>query len=123
MKFKINQILKINVILIITGLLAACSSVDKNLDFAQSKTMINNDQEIIKIYDGVCNQFKADTKKIYGCGIGLSADLKLSKSKAVLDAKVAVADIVSSTIVKKESQISKETDKGCLLYTSDAADD
>ena len=47
--------------------------------------------------------------KKYGCGIGLSADLKLSKSKAVLDANVA--DIVSSTIVKKESQISKETDK------------
>ena len=63
MKFKINQILKINGIFIIIGLLAACSSVDKNLDFAQSKTMINNDQEIIKIYDGVCNQFKADTKK------------------------------------------------------------
>ena len=124
MNFKINQILKINVILIITGLLAACSSVDKNLDFAQSKTMINNDQEIIKIYDGVCNQFKADTKKIYGCGIGLSADLKLSKSKAVLDAKVAVADIVSSTIVKKESQISKETDKGTdIKYNSEESNE
>ena len=111
MKFKINKILQVNVIFLIIGLLAACSSVDKNLDFAQSKTMINNDQEIIKIYDGVCNKFKSDTKKVYGCGIGLSADLKLSKSKAVLDAKVAVADIVSSTIVKKESQISKETER------------
>ena len=124
MKFKINKILQVNVIFLIIGLLAACSSVDKNLDFAQSKTMINNDQEIIKIYDGVCNQFKADTKKIYGCGIGLSADLKLSKSKAVLDAKVAVADIVSSTIVKKESQISKETDKGTdIKYNSEESNE
>ena len=46
--------------------------------------------------------------KIYGCGIGLSADLKLSKSKAVLDAKVAVADIVSSTIVKKKVKFLKK---------------
>ena len=82
MKFFSN--LKTITVLTSLTVLVACGSTNKNMDFAQSKTMINNDQEIIKIYDGVCNQFKADTKKIYGCGIGLSADLKLSKSKAVL---------------------------------------
>ena len=32
--------------------LVACGTTNKNMDFAQSKTMINNDQEIIKILMG-----------------------------------------------------------------------
>lgn len=110
--------------IIILSILTACSTVSKNTKFAESKTSINNDQEIIKIYDGICNQFKADIKRIYGCGIGLSADLKLSKSKAILDAKVAVADVVSSSIVKMETQLSKETETGTnIIYSSEESNE
>ena len=62
MKFFSN--LKTITVLTSLTVLVACGTTNKNMDFAQSKTMINNDQEIIKIYDGVCNQFKADTKTV-----------------------------------------------------------
>ena len=45
MKFFSN--LKTITVLTSLTVLVACGTTNKNMDFAQSKTMINNDQEII----------------------------------------------------------------------------
>ena len=51
------------------------------------------------------------TLPIYGCGTSTSKDFELSKSKALLQAKVIVSDSLSNSIVKSESQKIKEDTK------------
>ena len=61
---------------------------------------------------------------IFGCGQGLSNDMELSKTKAILSAKVSVADIISSSIVKNETTTIKENIKGVKrTYDSNVSND
>ena len=50
--------------------------------------------------------------KTFGCGSAISSDLEVSRTKALLNAKVNVADIVGSSILKSEKQSRSETIKG-----------
>ena len=61
MKFYSN--LKTITVLTSLAVLVVCGTTNKNMDFAQSKTMINNDQEIIKIYDLYAINLKPILKK------------------------------------------------------------
>ena len=61
--------------LIIT--LTACSS-----NFAEKKTIINNSNDLLKLNAEICNKFKSDQSKTFGCGSGLSSDLEVSKTKS-----------------------------------------
>ena len=60
----------------------------------------------------ICNKFKSNDSKTFGCGSGLSSDLEVSKTKSLLNAKVNVADIVGSSILKSEKQTRTENAKG-----------
>ena len=46
------------------------------------------------------------------CGQGWSKDLLISESKAIMDAKLKIADITPHSIIKSEKIIKKENSKG-----------
>lgn len=108
---------KINFLLLF--LLAACSS--NNLAYLEDKQTLNGNTELLKVNSDICNQFKSTDKEFYSCGSGFSSDLELAKSKAILNAKINIADKISSTVVKNERQTIAETTKDGLIknYSSD----
>ena len=63
---------------------------------------------------------KSNDKKIYGCGTSSSKDFELSKSKALLSAKIIVSDSLSNSLIKSENQKVKEDTKNGIVreYTS-----
>ena len=95
------------ILIIFITTLVACSS-----NYAQKKTIINNSNDLLKLNAEICNKFKSDQSKTYGCGSGLSSDLEVSKTKSLLNAKVNVADVVGSSILKSEKQTRTESSKG-----------
>lgn len=96
-----------NMLLVLLVLLSACSK-----NYAEKKTIINNSNDLLKLNAEICNKFKSDNSKTYGCGSGLSSDLEVSKTKSLLNAKVNVADVVGSSILKSEKQTRTENKKG-----------
>ena len=93
--------------LILITVLTACSS-----NYAERKTIINDNSDLLKLNAEICNKYKSDESKTYGCGSGLSSDLEVSKTKSLLNAKVNVADVVGSSILKSEKQTRTENTKG-----------
>ena len=100
-------------------LIAACSS--NNLAYLEDKQTLNGNTELLKVNSDICNQFKSTDKEFYSCGSGFSSDLELAKSKAILNAKINIADKISSTVLKNERQTIAETTKEGLVknYSSD----
>tara|TARA_B100000035_G_scaffold312829_1_gene325144 strand:- start:1071 stop:1505 length:435 start_codon:yes stop_codon:yes gene_type:complete len=92
--------------IILVTALTACSN-----NYAERKTIINSN-DLLKLNAEICNKFKSDQSKTYGCGSGLSSDLEVSKTKSLLNAKVNVADIVGSSVLKSEKQTRTENAKG-----------
>jgi len=92
--------------IILVTVLTACSN-----NYAERKTIINSN-DLLKLNAEICNKFKSDQSKTYGCGSGLSSDLEVSKTKSLLNAKVNVADIVGSSVLKSEKQTRTENAKG-----------
>ena len=100
-------------------ILGACSG--NNLAYLDDKQTLNGNIELLKVNSDICNQYKSTDKEFYSCGSGLSSDLELAKSKAILNAKINIADRISSTVLKNEKQTVAETTKDGLKknYTSD----
>ena len=98
-----------HILIILTTILTACSS-----NFAEKKTIINNSNDLLKLNAEICNKFKSDQSKTFGCGSGLSSDLEVSKTKSLLNAKINVADVVGSSILKSEKQTRTENTKGVI---------
>ena len=100
-------------------LLGACAS--NNLAYLEDKQTLNGNTELLKVNFDICSQFKSTDKEFYSCGSGFSSDLELAKSKAILNAKINIADKISSTVVKNERQTIAETTKDGLIknYSSD----
>ena len=97
-----------SILIIFFGLiLVGCSQSN----YAKKKTVISNMSDFLKVNEAVCSKYKSTDKKIYGCGTSSSKDFELSKSKALLQAKVIVSDSLSNSIVKSESQKIKEDTK------------
>ena len=93
--------------IILITILTACSS-----NYAEKKTIINDNSDLLKLNAEICNKYKSNESKTYGCGSGLSSDLEVSKNKSLLNAKVNVADVVGSSILKSEKQTRTENSKG-----------
>lgn len=106
-------------ILVLLCLAVGCSS-NKNLKTANKTTSITG-ENLVVLTDEICNNFISDEDTIYGCGVGYSADITISKSKALLNAKVLVADILSSNLNKKQSHtITEDTPGGIIkVYNSE----
>jgi len=97
-------------LLVISGLvLSGCTST--NLSKLDNKSTISGASDLIETYQLVCKEYKSTNTEFYSCGSGFSNDLDLSKSKAILQAKINIADVLGSTLLKNEKESVSETSK------------
>ena len=66
-------------------------------------------QKFVNVY---CDKNKSTKKVIKVCGNGWSKDLNISENKAILSAKIKIADITQHSIVSNEVITHKENTKG-----------
>ena len=94
--------------LIIVGLmLSNCSN-----SYVKNKKTITSPDDLMKFTNVWCEKQKQTNNTIKMCGQGWSKDLNISESKAIIDAKLKIADITQHSIIKSEKIIKKENSKG-----------
>lgn len=101
------------VLLVILGLiLSGCSS--SNLSKLNDKNSISSGTDLIQTYSVVCSEYKSTNTEFFSCGSGFSNDLDLSRAKAILQAKLNIADVLGSTVIKNEKEQVNESTKDGL---------
>jgi len=99
--------MKILSIIIIGLLLSNCTN-----SYVKNKKTITSPDDLMKFTNVWCEKQKQTNNTIKMCGQGWSKDLNISESKAIIDAKLKIADITQHSIIKSEKIIKKETSKG-----------
>ena len=66
----------------------------------------------VRMWDTIIFNHLKSNNVIKMCGQGWSKDLNISESKAIIDAKLKIADITQHSIIKSEKIVKKETSKG-----------
>ena len=95
-------------VLIIVGLmLSNCSN-----SYVKNKKTITSPDDLMKFTNIWCEKQKQTNNVIKMCGQGWSKDLNISESKAIIDAKLKIADITQHSIVSNEIITHKENGKG-----------
>ena len=100
--------MRIILIMIIGLMMSNCS----NSSYVKNKKTITSPDDLQKFINIYCNKNKQTDKVIKVCGNGWSKDLNISLSKAVLNAKISIADITQHSIVSNEVITHKENGKG-----------
>ena len=100
--------MRILLIMIIGLLMSNCS----NSSYVKNKKTITSPDDLQKFINIYCNKNKQTDKVIKVCGNGWSKDLNISESKAVLSAKIKIADITQHSLVSNEVITHKENGKG-----------
>ena len=101
--------MKILSIIIIGLLLSNCTN-----SYVKNKKAITSPNDLMKFTNIWCDKNKSTDKKIKMCGQGWSKDLNISESKAIIDAKLKIADITQHTIVRNEEITHRENSKGVV---------
>ena len=101
--------MKILSIIIIGLLLSNCTN-----SYVKKKKSITSPNDLMKFTNIWCDKSKSTDKMIKMCGQGWSKDLSISESKAIMDAKLKIADITQHTIVSNEKITHKEDSKGVV---------
>ena len=101
--------MRIITLLIITLLLSNCTN-----SYVKNKKTISSPNDLMKFTNIWCDKNKSTDKKIKMCGQGWSKDLNISESKAIIDAKLKIADITQHTIVRNEEITHRENSKGVV---------
>ena len=101
--------MKIMLILLVGLLLSNCSN-----SYVKNKKTITSPDDLMKFTNVWCDKQKQTNNVIKMCGQGWSKDLSISESKAIMDAKLKIADITQHSIVKSEKITHKETSKGVV---------
>ena len=83
-----------------------------NSSYVKNKKTITSPDDLQKFINIYCNKNKQTDKVIKVCGNGWSKDLNISLSKAVLNAKISIADITQHSLVSNEVITHKENGKG-----------
>ena len=99
--------MRIVVIILVSLLLSNCTN-----SYVKNKKTITSPDDLQKFINVYCNKNKQTDRVIKVCGNGWSKDLQISHSKAVLSAKLAIADITQHSIVSNEIITHKENGKG-----------
>ena len=100
--------MRIILIMIIGLIVSNCS----NSSYVKNKKTITSPDDLQKFINVYCNKNKQTDKVIKVCGNGWSKDLNISESKAVLSAKIKIADITQHSLVSSEVITHKENGKG-----------
>ena len=101
--------MKIMLILLVGLLLSNCSN-----SYVKNKKTITSPDDLMKFTNVWCDKQKQTNNVIKMCGQGWSKDLSISESKAIMDAKLKIADITQHSIIKSEKITHKETSKGVV---------
>ena len=99
--------MKILLIIIIGLLLSNCTN-----SYVKNKKTIRSPGDLQKFVNVYCDKNKSTDKVIKVCGNGWSKDLNISENKAILSAKIKIADITQHSIVSNEIITHKENNKG-----------
>ena len=101
--------MRILILMLFALLLTNCTN-----SYVKNKKMITSPNDLQKFVNVYCNKNKQTDKVIKVCGNGWSKDLNISESKAVLSAKLKIADITQHSIVSNEVITHKENNKGVV---------
>ena len=101
--------MRILIIFLFGIMLTNCSN-----SYVKNKKTITSPNDLQKFVNVYCNKNKQTDKVIKVCGNGWSKDLNISENKAVLSAKIKIADITQHSIVSNEVVTHKETNKGIV---------
>ena len=96
-------------IIIIGMLLSNCTN-----SYVKNKRTITSPNDLQKFVNVYCQKNKSTNKVIKVCGNGWSKDLNISENKAILSAKLKIADITQHSIVSNEVITHKENNKGVV---------
>ena len=83
-----------------------------NSSYLKNKKTITSPDDLQKFVNVYCDKNKQTDKVIKVCGNGWSKDLNISESKAVLSAKIKIADITQHLLASNEVITHKENEKG-----------
>ena len=98
--------MRIFLIMIIGIMLSNCSN-----SYVKSKKTITSPDDLMKFTNVWCEKQKQTNNTIKMCGQGWSKNLNISENKAIIDAKLKIADISQHSIIKSEKIIKKENSK------------
>ena len=101
--------MRIIYLLVVGLLLSNCTN-----SYVKNKRTISSPNDLMKFTNVWCDQNKSTENIIKMCGQGWSKDLTISESKAIMDAKLKIADITQHSLVKSEKVIHKEDSKGIV---------
>ena len=96
-------------IILVGLLLSNCTN-----SYVKNKKSITSPDDLMKFTNVWCEKQKQTDNIIKMCGQGWSKDLNISESKAIIDAKLKIADITQHSIIKSEKIIKKENSKGII---------
>lgn len=99
--------MRIILIIFIGVLLSNCTN-----SYVKNKKTITSPDDLQKFVNVYCDKNKSTNKVIKVCGNGWSKDLNISENKAILSAKIKIADITQHSIVSNEVVTHKENNKG-----------
>ena len=99
--------MRIILIIFIGVLLSNCTN-----SYVKNKKTITSPDDLQKFVNVYCDKNKSTNKVIKVCGNGWSKDLNISENKAILSAKIKIADITQHSIVSNEVVTYKENNKG-----------
>ena len=101
--------MRIILIIIAALLLSNCTS-----SYVKNKKIITSPNDLQKFTNVWCEKNKTTEKTILMCGSAWSKDLGISESKAIMSAKLKIADVTSHTMVRSEKVKHKENVKGVV---------
>ena len=99
--------MRILIIMIVSLLLTNCTN-----SYVKNKKKINSPNDLMKFTNVWCEKNKSNDNIIRMCGQGWSKDLSISEQKAIMNAKLKIADITQHSIVKSEKMTHTENNKG-----------
>ena len=94
-------------ILLVGLILSNCTN-----SYVKNKKTITSPDDLMKFTNVWCEKQRQTDNIIKMCVQGWSKDLNISESKAIIDAKLKIADITQHSIIKSEKIIKKENSKG-----------
>ena len=109
--------MRILIIIIMSLILTNCTN-----SYVKNKKTINSPNDLMKFTNVWCEKNKSTDNLIKMCGQGWSKDLSISEQKAIMDAKLKIADITQHSIIKSEKITHKENNKGVVKNYEMTAD-
>ena len=109
--------MRILIITIMSLILTNCTN-----SYVKNKKTINSPNDLMKFTNVWCDRNKSTDNLIKMCGQGWSKDLTISEQKAIMDAKLKIADITQHSIIKSEKITHKENNKGVVKNYEMTAD-